>query len=150
MSAPYPGDAAWFEAMRGFYRAVDRAVSRLGAACRSCGLCCHFEDGGQILFASRLERLYFGATAPAPPANPDGPAELLRSGGRCPFQAGGKCRARRGRPLGCRLHFCSRPAGEFSEFWHRRLKRLHESLGEEWRYAPFLPLRSAEKQAPRV
>lgn len=133
----------WFAAMLDFYREADAEIASLDPACRACGDCCRFDRAEHILYASRLEKDYLLNASPPPPA-PDAPPELLAAGLRCPYQIGGRCLARDGRVLGCRLHFCSwsdaGAAEDMAERWHQRLKRLHERLGVEWIYAPLLPL----------
>jgi Fe-S-cluster containining protein len=135
------------EAMRLFYAEADGAIAAAGALCRNCGACCHFETAGHTLYASRLERFYLARTALRSEAT-EQPPELLAAGLRCPFQSAGGCLARIGRPLGCRLHFCSARNDDFSESWHRELKRLHETTGAPWVYRPLLPFnwrQAAEK-----
>lgn len=107
--------------------------------CDACGRCCRFDEADHILYASALERLYLAQTA-VRPEHPDASPELLAAGLRCPFQKDNLCQAREGRTLGCRVHFCREEAGDWAEAWHERLKRLHETLGVEWAYAPLLPL----------
>lgn len=137
----------WLDAMASFYREVDKDMDRLtrrgDVACEGCGHCCHFDTAGHLLYASELEKRYLLRVA-ALPEHPDGDGEEIESGDRCPYQKDGKCHARSGRVLGCRLHFCQWPdvaaAEDAAEQWHARLKRLHEELGVEWRYARLLPL----------
>ena len=132
----------WFKAMRDFYRKLDRELA--GRSCAACGRCCRFDEADHVLCASRLERRYLALTARVPD-NPDAPPELLAAGRRCPFQTGGRCGAREGRVLGCRLYFCG-PGGAadgeaLAELWHGRLKRLHEEFGAEWEYGRLFPMR---------
>ncbi|MCC8181163.1 MAG: hypothetical protein LIP23_09680 [Planctomycetes bacterium] len=137
----------WLAAMAELYRRVDHGLAALALACHGCGNCCHFESAEHILYASDLERLYLAATAPPIAALPEQSQQpelmaLINKGLRCPYQMGERCLARQGRVLGCRLHFCQ--AGEdveiFAESMHQELKRLHDRLGIEWRYAPLLPV----------
>lgn len=120
------------------YADIEEDVRRMGFDCSGCGGCCRFDEADHVLYASALEREYLLASSTVPDC-PDGDAALLRAGLRCPFQTGGRCGAREGRVLGCRLHFCRRPETN-SESWHSRLKQIHERFGIEWRYAPLLPL----------
>lgn len=136
----------WFEAMRNFYRDLDEELSGLEVSCRGCGCCCHFDVVDHILYASGLERRYLVRVAgPQPLA--DAEPEQLAWGLRCPYQSGGRCQAREGRALGCRLYHCDWPDGVDEDMvyqrWHERLKRLHDELGEEWDYRPLLPLNGA-------
>jgi hypothetical protein len=137
----------WLDAMAAFYRAVDEDMDRLtrlgDVLCEQCGNCCHFDEAGHVLYASELEKRYL-LHVDGLPECPDGGRERVDSGDRCPYQGGDACHARSGRVLGCRLHFCQWPdvaaAEAAAEQWHARLKRLHDDLGVEWRYARLLPL----------
>lgn len=133
----------WSDAMRVFYRELDEELSDMGAMCRGCGSCCHFDLVDHVLYASALERRYLESVAPAVPVS-DADTDLLRKGLRCPYQAGRLCFAREGRALGCRLYHCVWPDDvdeeAFYQLWHERLKRLHDEFGVEWEYRPLLPL----------
>ncbi|MDR3077499.1 MAG: YkgJ family cysteine cluster protein [Planctomycetota bacterium] len=139
---PHPERTA---ALRRFYREVDAVLVAGGRSCRGCGRCCRFDEAEHRLYASRLERDYLlESVAPFTPAEEgesEHSVELLAAGLRCPFQKEGRCLAREGRALGCRLFFCSGLDDGLSEHWHQRLKHLHRDLGLEWDYAPLLPLR---------
>ena len=132
----------WSARLEEFYRELDRELEDLGAVCDGCGECCHFDKVDHVLYASRLERLHLARAAELP-LHPDATPELLAAGLRCPYQSGGRCLAREGRVLGCRLHFCSWPArqdeNDFAERWHAKLKELHDTLGVGWDYRPLLP-----------
>jgi len=118
------------------YRDLACELEALGPVCAACGRCCHFDEVDHVLYASALERERLAALA--------GPASAAPPG-RCPWQEGANCRAREGRLLGCRLHFCRLdPAQrerleEISERYHRRLRALHEEAGREWEYRRILP-----------
>lgn len=133
----------WAGAMRDFYRRLDAELAVLSLKCEGCGVCCHFDRVDHILYASGLERRFLALEGILPP-RPDASGELLAAGLRCPYQAGGRCHAREGRVLGCRLHFCSwadtEAEGEVAERWHAELKRLHDEFGEAWEYRPLLPI----------
>lgn len=125
------------------YRELDAEIERRGLRCRGCGECCCFDRVDHILYASGLERQYLSLQAP-PENHSDEEIPLIERGLRCPYQVAGKCFAREGRVLGCRLHFCEglefSDEEELSETWHRRLKELHDRLGVDWDYRPLLPL----------
>jgi hypothetical protein len=114
------------------YREVDDAVHAAGPVCVSSGRCCRFKEYGHTLFLSNLEAAVLLAEAPPfdPPVTPD----------FCPFQKESLCTAREPRPLGCRIYFCDpdyQEAGKrISEEYLRRLKKLADDSGIEWRYAP--------------
>ncbi|MCC8109634.1 MAG: hypothetical protein LIQ30_11455 [Planctomycetes bacterium] len=138
-------DHDWRSRLRELYTALDRDIAERSLVCDGCGGCCRFDTVDHLLYASRLERDYLIATAGPPPEPDDASvAALIADGLRCPYQVEGKCLARDGRVLGCRLHFCRWPDGgdedSFQERWHRELKSLHDDCGMDWRYARLLPL----------
>src|SRR5579884_133121 len=114
------------------YQEVDAAVAAAGPVCVASGRCCRFKEYGHTLFISNLEADVLLAAAP--------PYEGPVSADFCPFQNGNLCTAREPRPLGCRVYYCD-PAyqdtgNRLSEEYLRRLKRLADEQGVEWRYAP--------------
>jgi hypothetical protein len=114
------------------YREVDAAVAAAGPVCVASGRCCRFKEYGHTLFVSNLEADVLLASAP--PYDRPAPADF------CPFQKDNLCTAREPRPLGCRVYYCD-PAyqetgARISEEYLRRLKRLADDHGAEWRYAP--------------
>lgn len=122
------------EPLQALYADLDADVARAGPHCELSGRCCRFAEYGHTLFLSAPEAALLLADAP-PPARP------LDDGATCPWQDGrGHCHARDARPLGCRVYFCD-PAyqdhgQELSERYIARLKRLAESMGWPWSYAP--------------
>jgi hypothetical protein len=69
------------------------------------------------------------------------PKRSLDQGETCPWQdLDGRCTAREGRPLGCRVYYCDPSyephAFELSERYITRLKELTVSNGLPWNYAP--------------
>ncbi len=115
------------------YRDLDRELAALQPRCELSGRCCDFRANGHVLFATDLELSHLAATLPP---SEDGPADL------CPWWKAGRCEAREGRPLGCRLYFCDptkqRELLELSQRFHDRLKRLHESTSAPYRYDRFV------------
>ena len=114
------------------YQEVDREVAAAGPVCVASGRCCRFKEYGHTLFVSSLEADVLLASAQ--------PYDRPASADFCPFQKGNLCTAREPRPLGCRVYYCD-PAyqetgARISEEYLRRLKRLADEHGEEWRYAP--------------
>ena len=114
------------------YREVDAAVAAAGPVCVASGRCCRFKEYGHTLFVSNLEADVLLASAP--------PYDRPVSADFCPFQKDNLCTAREPRPLGCRVYYCDPAYQEtgcrISEEYLRRLKRLAEEHGVEWRYAP--------------
>jgi Fe-S-cluster containining protein len=122
------------ESLRILYRDLDAEVALAGPTCELSGRCCRFLEYGHTLFLSAPESEYLIAHAP-PPARP------LDEGATCPWQdVQGRCTAREARPLGCRVYYCDpsyqETAQELSERYIARLKRLADSLGLAWGYAP--------------
>src|SRR5262245_56361950 len=114
------------------YAEADRDVAQAGPVCVASGRCCRFKEYGHTLFISNLEADVLLAAAPPykGPVSPD----------FCPFQKENLCTAREPRPLACRIYFCDPNYQEtgrrLSEEYLRRLKRLAEENGVDWRYAP--------------
>ena len=121
------------------YADLDRELAALAPRCELSGRCCDFPKSGLTLFATALEMERLRRSG-APERNGD-PA-------LCPHWSAGRCDARAGRPLGCRLYFCdtskARPLEELSVRSHERLRRIHDETGVAYRYAPFL----AQARAP--
>jgi hypothetical protein len=115
------------------YAEVDREVAAAGPVCVASGRCCRFKEYGHVLFLSNLEAEVL--LAGAPPYDPSSVTPAF-----CPFQKGNLCTAREPRPLGCRVYYCDpnyqEKAGELTEKYLHRLKRLADEHGAEWRYAP--------------
>jgi len=134
-AAPAPSNRPAALARLGeLYDDLDREIAALAPKCELSGRCCDFPKSGLTLFATDLEL--------------DWLRERTRGGGNddpalCPHWRGGRCEARDGRPLGCRLYFCdaskAAPLEELSVRYHERLRRIHDETGVAYRYAPFLP-----------
>lgn len=128
------GPSRWRDELRAIYAQLDAAVAERSPTCRISGRCCRFREYGHTLFLSAPEFDYLLAEAP-PPCRP------LDDGETCPWQdAAGRCTAREGRPLGCRVYFCD-PAYQdaapgLSETFIARLKDLAVRRGLPWDYAP--------------
>lgn len=45
------------EELLALYAELDAELEELQPACRACGRCCDFSTHGEVLYASRLERL---------------------------------------------------------------------------------------------
>jgi hypothetical protein len=121
--------------LQALYEQLDAEVAQLGPVCELSGRCCRFQDYGHTLFVSALEFRFLLEHAP----NPTRP---LDRGESCPWQDwSGRCTARAGRPLGCRVYYCDpsyeRSANELSERYIARLKEYTNKHGLPWRYAPF-------------
>jgi hypothetical protein len=135
-SASWSGlDVARFRApLRALYEALDQRVGELAPVCRVSGRCCRFKEFDHTLFLTEPEAALLFADAPAP-------ARPIDDGSSCPWQDGlGRCTAREARPLGCRVYFCDpayqQHAPVLSETFLARLRRLVETIGLPWNYAP--------------
>jgi hypothetical protein len=114
------------------YAAADAAVAAAAPRCDASGRCCRFTEYGHTLFLSHFEAELLLESAPRydKPVTRDG----------CPFQVGGLCTARAGRPLGCRIYFCDpgyeEAGNRITEDAVAALKRIADDAGTGWRYAP--------------
>ncbi len=148
MSDGEPTPAASPEALarlRALYADLERELSAIAPRCELSGRCCDFRRAGHTLFATDLEIAHLAATTPW---RADGERDL------CPWWIGGRCEARDGRPLGCRIYFCDPTKQEalelVSQRFHERLRRLHDECDVAYRYAPFVArVRGLASPAPR-
>jgi Fe-S-cluster containining protein len=128
------GTAAALRRLGELYADLDAELGRLATRCELSGRCCDFPRSGLTLFATDLELRWLRERTPA--GRNDDPA-------LCPHWQAGRCEARDGRPLGCRLYFCdAAKAAELDDLsvrFHARLKRIHDETGVPYRYGPFLP-----------
>lgn len=110
-----------FEALEAVYGDVDRELAERNPRCLHDGACCRFATSGLSLFVTPLEVAYLILKAGPPPRPP--------MEGTCPYQEGIECRARAGRPLGCRIYFCDPGMEEVMsgiyEPCHQKIIALH-------------------------
>jgi hypothetical protein len=123
-----------FPELEALYADLGRELDALAPRCELSSRCCRFTEFGHQLWTSDLELAYLRSRDGAPPAG--APA------GVCPYLRDGRCGAREGRMLGCRIFFCD-PAykeamGPLYESYHRRLKDLHRRHGLPYSYGEFL------------
>jgi Fe-S-cluster containining protein len=85
------------------------------ARCEACGDCCRFTDWGHELRLTQLE-LWVLLTLHG--------ARSVEEPGVCPYLEHGRCAARDGRALGCRVFFCKASAGFAEQLYERYLTRL--------------------------
>ncbi|HHH76167.1 MAG TPA: hypothetical protein ENL03_03995 [Phycisphaerae bacterium] len=123
-------DRAILAELEALYAQVDDQIDQLEPKCMGGGACCKFDLAGHRLYVSTIE---LALLTTASPCNP----EKLGLG-RCPYQQGPRCTARRCRPLGCRTFFCqettTKPCQEIYEGSHEIIRRLHESAQIEYTY----------------
>ena len=124
-------DPAFVAAVRALYDELDRTIAARNPVCTNRGVCCKFDSFGHHLFVTSAELAYFLAVTAGP---------LLAPAGRgfCPYQVAGACRAREGRPAGCRVFFCDPAAGEWqsaaTEETLARLRAVGEQFGLAYAY----------------
>jgi len=131
--------------MAEFLAEADRRIAEHHPTCRNRGHCCRFGEFGHRLYVTALEVVYYLAMA-----GHNGGAVVIDDA--CPHCRGGRCTARDGRPLGCRIFYCDPAASEFqaplTEEMLRRLRQLHHRLGVPYFYADWLNvLRTLENQS---
>jgi hypothetical protein len=104
--------------------AADRAIEYYAPTCWNRGTCCRFGEAGHRLFVTVPELIYFGQAHTVVPVAGDSQV--------CPHQQDGRCRARRGRPLGCRVYFCQASA----RWWQPGVSEHYlgelRALGQRW------------------
>jgi Fe-S-cluster containining protein len=129
-------------------RRAGEEIAGKGAVCRASGKCCKFETYGHRLYVTGVELLHFaavekGRSTGAAVQGGKGAVSLpqffaAEAQEGCPYQVGGLCSAREGRPLGCRVYFCDESArgweNELYEKYHGMLRAIHERFGVPYRY----------------
>ena len=117
-------------ALAKIYRQADEQIAELDPSCPGCGICCHFEKIGHLLYVSGIELAYMLKNAPPLPAQ----AAIKR----CPYQVGPSCKNRTGRPLGCRSYFCNKELEQqlqnIHEKFHGQVRQLHLKFGIDYYY----------------
>ncbi len=89
---------------------------RLAGECTACGRCCDFEAFGHKLFVTSAEVLHFSAA--------HGGALKEMTGGRCPYNVGGRCASYESRFAGCRIFSCTADADFQSGLTEAAIKRF--------------------------
>ncbi|MBN1489860.1 MAG: hypothetical protein JXA69_08080 [Phycisphaerae bacterium] len=132
-------------AMAAFYEILDAAIAAHEPLCQNRGDCCRFDEYGHNLFVTPLEAAYFLAK--------HGPSGTTEATGGCPYQIDGRCRARAGRPLGCRVFHCDPNAqtwqSPLTEEHLAKLRALHERLGVPYAYVEWRTMLQALAEAQR-
>ena len=127
-------------ALAGVYARLDAALAPAADACRACGQCCRFTEGGIVLFASALELAHLVATAGMPRAGTFVAGGPVNSAWSCPYQEGNLCTGRAARPLGCRTYFCDSQAGAEGRALHadslNAVRRIAADGQYPWWYGP--------------
>jgi Fe-S-cluster containining protein len=120
-------------AVASLYADLDEWIEAQRPACVNRGACCRFDDFGHRLYVTTLEAAYFVALHGPNVRSPAGV-----EGGGCPYQVGGLCTSREGRPVGCRVFFCAPEAkhwqGPATEWALERLRELHTRFEVPYAY----------------
>src|ERR1043165_9471959 len=98
-------------ALESIYTDVSAAIQARGPSCWASGRCCNFEKTGHRLYVTGLEAAYTIHRLAGPLT-----AEALaaaRGRGDCPFLSANLCTVHTIKPIGCRVYFCDRSAGEW-------------------------------------
>jgi len=118
--APLPNpsvraDQQLLAALAEIYRDLTRDLERAGATCAACGDCCHLADYGHELWLTEVELAYLlrasGARVPT-------------ASGVCPYLEDGRCAAREGRALSCRIFHCDLDRAIQHRLHEKYLERL--------------------------
>lgn len=117
-------------AVRELYQLVDSSVNQQAVRCLGGGTCCRFDRMGHRLYVSTGELALLTMQPPT---------DLSRCAQRrCPYQVGTRCHARKVRPLGCRMFFCSPESDQWShthyEQFHNQLRMLHQQYNLPYFY----------------
>ena len=126
------------------YAEVAARIVEHAPTCWNKGECCRFGEFGHRLYVTTLEVAYYLANqAGSSVVSIQDPRSLsLLETETCPHAHDGKCHARDGRPLGCRVFYCDPQArdwqGPLTETYLQRLRALHEELGVTYFYADWL------------
>jgi len=123
-----------FDELTKLYDEVDEMIRSASPVCELSARCCRFKEFGHDLFLTSLEHEYLLASGEVA-------VSRFAPGENCPWQAeSGRCTARKGRPLGCRVFFCD-PAyaermPEIMESAIGRLRHISDRHQIEWDYRP--------------
>lgn len=122
-----------FAKLEALYEELKMKIDNIDPACAMSGLCCRFEEADHELYAGALETDYAVQNHPDPPTP--------EAAGRCPYHVGGRCTARKGRPLACRTYFCDEAKEDacvdLHEDFLKRLRGIESDHGFERTYARF-------------
>lgn len=135
-------------ALRIVYDELDAEIARLAPRCELSGRCCRFKAYGHTLFITTVEADYLLEYAPTT-------ARGMDDGATCPWQnESGRCEAREGRPLGCRVFFCDadhqEKAVELTERFLTRIRSITRDSNRPWNYAPLHVHLAAANEAGRL
>ncbi len=107
--------AAVRDEIKNLYEALDAQLQSLELTCRACGDCCDLNRFGHELWLSNLELAYLLDSKKPGSRSMDG---------ACPYQLEGKCTARIGRALGCRVFHCDLDAASMESITETYLEKM--------------------------
>ena len=103
--------------IKNLYETLDAQLRNLELTCRACGDCCDLNRFGHELWLSNLELAYLLDSAEPGSCSVDGV---------CPYRLEGKCTARIGRALGCRVFHCDLDAASMESITEAYLEKLRK------------------------
>jgi hypothetical protein len=101
--------------IKNLYETLDAQLFNLEATCHACGDCCDLPRFGHELWLSNLELAYLLDSQ-----EPE-PCSIV---GVCPYRLEGKCSARVGRALGCRVFHCDLDATSMESITEAYLEKM--------------------------
>lgn len=129
------GDSTFLASVAELYDELAAEIAAHHPICTNRGACCRFGEFGHRLFVTPVELAYFMGTSEGSIRRPETDQE-------CPYQRGGLCTAREGRPTGCRIFFCEPRSGPWqppmTERTLRRLKNLHDRFDLPYLYLDWM------------
>jgi hypothetical protein len=128
-------DGRFVQAVEAEFARLDQEIADHRPTCWNRGECCQFGKYGHRLFVTSAELAYFLARS-------EGPIQPVIDPGACPYQIGGLCTTRPGRPIGCRVFFCDPQAAHWqpqaSEAALARFRTLHGAFDLPYVYIEWL------------
>ena len=128
--------------LRELHTLVADEIRQRRPVCLASGRCCSFADHGHDLMVTGLEAAWCWRTLASAPTT----AAVVsgQTAGVCALLRDGLCSAGAARPVACRVYFCDRSAADWmnqlAEDCHQQIRRLHEEVSAEYRYARWIDL----------
>lgn len=115
-------------AIDALYAHLQDVIELRKPVCDASGRCCRFEEFGHRLFVTTMELAVFASQV-----------ESIRVATKgCAYQVDGLCSVHSIRPFGCRVFYCDPTATQWIsqqyEYFHGRLRRMHEELSVPYFY----------------
>ncbi|MBN2802305.1 MAG: hypothetical protein JXR91_04335 [Deltaproteobacteria bacterium] len=121
--------------LQAIYESLKSSLYLKGPNCLMCGRCCNFKEYGHELWLTSLELTYLLLSEGYPDF------EQLSVHSTCPYMLKGKCTAREGRVLGCRIFFCQLDKDEMEllhEEYFDKIVALHKKYNIQVEYGELL------------